>query len=254
MMFVANSCLAQIIFGSCTIGMTLFTLQNDLKQIWYYNSFCHFLGYYGYVVTALQNCSYLLPAIYRYFVVVYPNRVSWQSVKIQISLICLTWIFAFVYPIAFLFTGDIVYNVDNQICQMTLKFSFPIIYMAFCAYMLPVSMIMFIYFKLVQYVREISKHITPVNTLSRAKLELKMVRRIVILISILLILGLPYTIFIFMSFFNSAPKYHFRIAYIFINVSFLLVIITLYTFTEPLKASIMKRFNSRPNAILPTIT
>ncbi|CAF0738088.1 unnamed protein product [Adineta steineri] len=254
MMFVANSCLAQIIFGSCTIGMTLFTLQNDLKQIWYYNSFCHFLGYYGYVVTALQNCSYLLPAIYRYFVVVYPNRVLWQSVKIQMSLICLTWIFAFVYPIAFLFTGDIVYNVDNQICQMTLKLSFPIIYMAFCAYMMPVSMIMFIYFKLVQYVREISKHITPVNTLSRAKLELKMVRRIVILISILLILGLPYTIFIFMSFFNSAPKYHFRIAYIFINVSFLLVIITLYTFTEPLKTSIMKRFNSRPNAILPTIT
>ncbi|CAF1320926.1 unnamed protein product [Adineta steineri] len=47
MMFVANSCLAEIIFGSCTISMTLFTLQNDLKKIWYYNSFCNFLGYYG---------------------------------------------------------------------------------------------------------------------------------------------------------------------------------------------------------------
>ncbi|CAF1338961.1 unnamed protein product [Adineta steineri] len=74
MMFVANSCLAEIIFGSCTISMTLFTLQNDLKQIWYYNSFCNFLGYYGYVVTSIQNCSYLLPAIYRYFLVIYPNN------------------------------------------------------------------------------------------------------------------------------------------------------------------------------------
>jgi hypothetical protein len=254
MMLVANSCSAEVIFGSCIISMALFALENDVKQIRSHNSSCIFLGYFGYVVTAIQNFSYLLQAIYRYIVVVYPTRLFWQTANFQARLICFTWIFGFLYSIAFLFTGDIVYNVDNQICQMPLKLSFSVIYMAFCAYMVPVSMIMLVYFKLVRYVREMSKHITSVNTLSRAERELKMVRRLVTLILILVVLGLPYVIFIFMSFFDSAPKYHFRIAYIFISVSLVFVIITLFQFTEPLKASVIKILNIGSNAVRPMLT
>ena len=91
-----------------------------------------------------------------------------------------------------------------------------------------------------------SKRVTPVNTLFRAQRELRMIRRIVYLVLILLILGFPYALFILMSFFNSAPKYHFRIAYIFVDVSLAFVMIALFQITEPLKTSIMKRINRRP--------
>ncbi len=53
-----------------------------------------------------------------------------------------------------------------------------------------------------------SKHVTPANILSRAQRELKMVRRTVILLTILIILDFPYSIFILMSFFTGIYKYH----------------------------------------------
>ena len=95
---------------------------------------------------------------------------------------------------------------------------------------------------------------TPVNQLLRAQRELNMVRRLVILVIVLITLGLPYTIFVFMGLFNRAPKYDFRIAYTFIGVSLVFVMIALFQFTDPVKTSVMKRINRRPNTIVATVT
>jgi hypothetical protein len=95
-----------------------------------------------------------------------------------------------------------------------------------------------------------SKRITPVNTLSRAKRELKMVQRTVKLINILITVDFPYTLFLFMSFFDSAPKYHFRIAFLFMDIALVFVIITLSLFTDPVKASVMKIINVQPNMVV----
>jgi hypothetical protein len=253
MMLIANSCLAALVFGSDMLGMASFTFQNDLKQIQYQDSLCIFRGYFGYVVTVLQNYSYSLQAIYRYITVVYPTSLFCQSVRFQAFLICLIWIFGFVCPIPYILTNEIKYNVDNQACQMPLRLSFLTIYNALCVYMIPIALIIFIYFKLVRYVKEMSKHVTPVNTLFRAERELKMVRRIVILVVGIITTGFPYAIFVFMSFFTSPPKYHFRIAYIFVDVSLAFVLIALFQFTEQLKTSIKKAISRRINPILPTI-
>jgi hypothetical protein len=250
MMLVANSCLAELIFGSTLLGMAVFTLENDLKQIQYQDSLCIFLGYMGFVSGALQNYSYLLQAIYRYIVVVYPARLAYQSARFQILLICLTWICGIVYPIPIVFTDQIKYDVDNQICQMPLRLSFLIIFNACYTYMIPVGAIVLIYFRMVRYVKQMSKRVATINTLRRAQRELKMIRRIIRLISILLSLGIPFTIFTFMSFFNSAPKYSFRIAYIFIDVSLALVMIVLFQNTDPVKTFVMKKIHWRSNTIL----
>jgi uncharacterized membrane protein len=98
-----------------------------------------------------------------------------------------------------------------------------------------------------------SKHVTPVNTLFRAKRELKMVRRIVILVVGIVTIGFPYATFVFMSFFTCPSKYYFRIAYIFVDVSLAFVLIALFQFTEQLKISIKKAISRRTNAILPSI-
>ncbi|CAF1427859.1 unnamed protein product [Rotaria sp. Silwood1] len=254
MMLVANSCFAGILFGFLIFSVRLFTLENDLKQIAYKDFLCSLRGYVGYAICSIQNCSYLLQSIYRFVSVVYPTHLFYQSARFQLFLICLTWVFGFLYPIAFLFTGEIIYNVDNQICQLALRLSFSIIYMANCAYIIPVSVTMFIYLILVRYVHRMNKHVTPMNRLARAQRELKMARRLFILVTILFILCFPYAMFILMSFFWSIPKYHFRIAYVFIDVSYVFVIIALFQFTDPLKMSIMKRINRRSNVVVATIT
>jgi hypothetical protein len=253
MLLVANSCAAEILFGSDMMAMAIFSLQNDLKQIQYEDSLCVFRAFLGYVVTVLQNYSYLLQAIYRYLIVVYPTRLFYHSARFQMLLICSTWIFGFICPIPYLLIGAIIYNVDNQICQMPLRLSFLAIYNAFCVYMIPVLLTMLIYFKLVRYVKEMSKRVTIANTLHRAQQELKMVRRIVILIIGIVTIGFPYAFFVFLSFFTTPPKYDFRIAYIFVDGSLAFVMIALFKFTESLKASIIKKMVDRTNMVMPTI-
>jgi hypothetical protein len=254
MLLVANSCLIGTIFGIVIFSMNLFKLLNDVKQQEYRDFFCSFRGYMGYATCSILNCSYLLQAIYRFIRIVYPTRLIYQTAKFQFILIFLTWTFGILYPIVFLFTNEIVYNADNQICQLRLYLSFSIIYMANFAYITPVSLTMIIYLKLVFYVKKMNERITSVKTLYRAKRELKMVRRTVILVSILIIYCFPYAMFIFLSFFTQIPKYHFRISYVFIDASYLFVIVALFQFTDPLKTSIMKFIQKRArNDILPTV-
>ncbi len=70
-------------------------------------------------------------------------------------------------------------------------------------------MIMFIYFKLLGYVKQMRKRVSTANNLSRAHRELKMVRRTGILVTTLVIVCFPFALFVLLSFFNQAPKYHF---------------------------------------------
>jgi hypothetical protein len=253
-MLVANSCLTELIFASNLLGMTVFVLENDLKQIQYQDSLCMFYGYMVLAACSFQNYSYLLQAIYRYILIVYPARLIYQSARFQILLICLTWICGIIYPIPIVFTNHIKYDADNQSCVIPLRLSFLTIINVFYVYMIPVGSIVFIYFQMVRYVKRISKRAATANTLFRAQRELKMIVRIIRLVSIVLSFGLPYSIFLFMSFFNSAPKYDFRIAFIFFDASLLFVMIALFRNTDPVKTSLMKKLNGRPNAIVATVT
>ncbi|CAF0738750.1 unnamed protein product [Adineta steineri] len=157
----------------------------------------------------------------------------------------LIWMAAFMFACPYIVTNTIEYSVDGQLCQMPLHLSFLFlaVYNVFCTYIIPMNGIKFIYLKLIRYVREMNKRATLVNILLRAKKQLKMVFRIVILISIFLI-------FVFMRSFTSPPKYHFRIALTFIAISTVFVMITLFKFTDPVQTSIMKRINRRSNIVV----
>jgi hypothetical protein len=253
MILNANICLAIIACSSNTLAMTIFTLQNDLHQIQYQDSLCIIRGYLSYATCAINCYSYVLPAFYRYMITMYPTRLFWQSARTQIFLIGTSWIIAFVFPILYFFNGAIVYVVDNQICQVPVGLSFSIIYAPVCVYIIPVNLVILIYYKLVRYVKEIGRRVTTANTLLRLQRELKMFRRAMILIMILFISGLPFVSFFFLSFFNRAPKYHFRIAYTVFDFSLLAVMIALFQFTDSLKESVKKFINGQPNAIAPAV-
>ncbi len=139
-------------------------------------------------------------------------------------------------------------------CQIPLGLSFIMIFNALYLYLIPMGSIILIYLTMVRYVREMSRRVTPVNALVRAQRELRMIGRIVLLVFIWVALGFPYMIFVLMAFFNYAPKYHFRIAYIFADISVAAVMIALFPITEPLKVAVMKRITGRRPVVVPTIT
>ncbi|CAF1328406.1 unnamed protein product [Adineta ricciae] len=254
MLLVANSCVTELIFTGDILWMAIITLQNDLTNNTNPDSLCIFRGYVSYVMCCAQNYSYLLQAVNRYLSVVYPTRLFWQTKRVQIFLIVIMWIVAIVCAWPHLFTSRINYLPDNQICQMPLQFSIISLYNVFFLYIIPMNSIILIYLKLVRYVKAMNTRITPVNTLLRARRDLTMVYRIVILVFILLALGFPYVVFIFMGYFSTPPRYHFRIAYVFIDVSLVLIMVTIFRITDPLRASIMRRVNRREITNVVTVT
>lgn len=253
MVLVANSCLAEFLFSINLLSASIYTLNNDIKQIKSRNLYCIFRCYTAYIFCAALNYSYLLQGIYRYIIVMYPTNLFNQSKKIQLFLIGIKWCISCLYPMIFLLNNEIIYNVDNQICYVILRISFSLIYAANILYIIPVLLIILIYYKLVRYVQQVSKRIISIYKLSRVQRELKMIRQTVILVMVLFTLGFPDTLFTILSFFNIKLKYHLRINFIFLNLSLLYVLIFLFQFTEPLKRSLIKRIKKRSNMIIANI-
>ncbi|CAF2864493.1 unnamed protein product [Rotaria sp. Silwood2] len=253
MLLVANSCLAELIYAIDLLAMTLFTFHNDITHDYFNSSFCIFLGSISYMSAGIQNYSYLLQAFYRYVLIIRPSRLFFLSMKLNSILLVLTWSGCIIYSIVLVSTGQIDYFVDDQICQMPLQFSFLTIFNAIYTYIYPMFSITFIYARVARHVHMMSKHITPVNNLFHAQRELRMFRRIVSLLSVAIVLGIPYQTFVIMSFAKRTPKYHFRIAFAFIDASLIFVLVALLKITDPLKASLMKRINGRSTNIVGTM-
>ncbi|CAF1296430.1 unnamed protein product [Adineta steineri] len=115
MLLSANSCFTVLLLGINLLSICVFTFQNDLKQIEYEDSLCIFRAYFGYSVCAMMNYSFLLQALNRYILVIYPHRLFWQSIRSQILLICITWMFSSVYPLEFLLSVRYVKQMNKRV-------------------------------------------------------------------------------------------------------------------------------------------
>ena len=92
----------------------------------------------------------------------------------------------------YLFIDDILHNSNNRISQIPLRFHVTTLYIAFCTDVFPILILMFLYFKLVRYVHRMHERVACATTLSRAQHELRMVGRTLLLVTILLVVGVPY--------------------------------------------------------------
>ncbi|CAF1484063.1 unnamed protein product [Adineta ricciae] len=169
MMLVANTCIWTCICACARLGMVLFTLQNDLKQVEYEDSLCVFRAYMTYGSYWAFNYSFFLEALYRHILAVYPTRLFWQSLRIQILFICLFWIFCLLVPTPFLYPGAIIYDVNDQICHLPVAFSIFVAYALIVGFSIPVSLIIYLYIRLVRHIKQISKNVTTSNNQVRAQ-------------------------------------------------------------------------------------
>lgn len=248
MILLWNSLIAEMVFACVMCSMAIFSFENDRKQIEYEDCLCIFRGYMSYAISAVRSHSYFLHSIYRYMIILHPSNRYFQSQRFQLCLIIFTWFISLIHPFPFLLTNQIEYNFSNQVCHIPFEKPLSIFYTCLFAYLNPLTMIAIIYLKLVQYIRRMNQLITPVNQYLRIQREFVMVRRIVMLLSVLITLGLPYTIFFLMSFFTSPPRYYFRWAFLSVDVSLACVIVVLLQFSDSIKQfwnEFVHRFSSR---------
>lgn len=236
-----NTCIAEIVFGCSMLSIAVFSLENDRKRRIFQDPLCRFRDYLGYVGTALLLYSLTLQAIYRYIIVVYPTRLTWRTISVQGMLACFFWIFSITSLLPWLITSVATYDVDNQVCLLPFQLSIPIIYNVSIVYLIPLCIIILIYAKLVRYVRQMDIRTTSSSqTIFQARRELAMVRRIVALISILVIFGLPFTLFMFLSFITTPPKYHYRFSLLFGDLFQGILMVALFKFSQPVLDVLIK--------------
>ena len=240
MLLICNSCIAQTILSIVLLAMAVFSFQHDFKQDVGDVSFCSAIGFLCYTITVGLNYSFLIIALYRYITVVYPTLYTWQSMRCQICLIISKWIFSIAFGLSMYLTNQIVYNINNQICQIPLSLSVPLLAASVILYMAPNFGMVLIYIQLTRYIHRISARTTVANNLFHARRELKLIQRTFILSSTLIFLGVPYMIFVFISFVTEPPKYHFRIAYFSIDFSMLAIVIMMFYFTQQVRDIIRK--------------
>ncbi|CAF1226464.1 unnamed protein product [Didymodactylos carnosus] len=241
-MLVCNSCLCELLFSLSMLSMALFTYMNDQREQQIADHMCIFRGYLGYVTDALQNYSYALQAIYRYTYVVHHQKRLYQTYRLQFLFILIVWIFCFLSALVLMLSEQIKYNLDNQICQLPLRKTLFKLYIGSCVYCLPLIIIQFVYYKLIRYLRNISNNSGSTTAIGiiQAQREMQVLKRIIVLVSILITNGFPYLVFWFIAFGTDPPLYHFRISFLFVDVSLVPVMIAMFKFNNNVKDILLK--------------
>ncbi len=141
----------------------------------------------GSIVLALFSAifgAFCLQASFRLCRIVYRQHRALQKYHIQISFIIVEWLFSF----TFVWLVDIDYLPTEYYCSIPFHRLKPVILASFIAYGFPSTMIAIIYIRIVLYIRSRRYSMTIQR---RTRRDLAVIRRIVIIVSILWILGIP---------------------------------------------------------------
>ncbi|CAF1215005.1 unnamed protein product [Adineta ricciae] len=206
--------------------------------------FCHIRGYAAHVSFGALMYSYVIQACYRLIGTIYYHQIS---LKIYTYAIGLQWIFAVVQLLPILLGKNQVYIEHEYLCQIAIENSKGICYINLTNYVIPVMMIVLIYYKITKSVREKVNNGTYRYNIHRARRQMVLTQRILILITIIFVLGGPYTVFIILEAFSirRAPSYSHRIGFMFIAIACCLSIVTILYYAQTAREAIFKKNPSR---------
>jgi hypothetical protein len=213
---------------------------------------CHVRGYLAHISFCALIYSYVIQALYRLVCTIYYYRISLQHFKMYTYAICIQWSLAVIQTLPIELRNNQIFIEDEYLCQIPIENSKAIGYLCVTNYLIPLTTIMIMYYMIAKSVREketngkIHRTTTLITfihifqgtyryNIHRARRQLALTQRILILIAIVLVLGGPYSTFIIMEVFSirRAPTYSHRVGFMFISIAAALSIITIICFTKP---------------------
>jgi len=115
------------------------------------------------------------------------------------------------------------------------------VYRQLMFFVMPVVTIFYIYLRLFLHVRKINRQSTAVSIVQRARQELRMMLRIII---ILILLGLGSIVGFVFGLMNTPPLYRWRIYYLSLVTSAFVCILSIFFLTTSFKEWLLQRYNS----------
>lgn len=159
---------------------------------------CRFRAYAFVVCCTLLLYSHLTHAVSRlFFIVLYRHRhlLSWRTHRIMIIF---NWHFGILFPLILFFIDDAyVYEQESRLCTCTTKKFSSSMYGIITAFVIPFNTVVIIYIQLICRARRSSRRVQPNRRTNTAvtpnmRREMRLVRNMCILLSIMLGGGIPY--------------------------------------------------------------
>ena len=204
---------------------------------------CRFRAYAFVVCCTLLLYSHVTHAVSRLFFIVFykeRNLLSWRT---HWMMIVINWHLGILLPVVLFFIdGAYVYEPESRLCTCTTKKFFTSAYGIITAFVIPFSIVVIIYVQLVcrayqstRRVREIS--IGDLVGTPNLRREMKLVRNMCILLSIMLGGGIPYLCMVIWHATTSEPAPHsfYLLIVNSIHICTVLMMIALFTLNQQVK-------------------
>ena len=161
---------------------------------------CRLRAYFAYTSIAAVIYSYFIQAISRFCFSILSSKCRWLiTFQAHYLLILIQWSAVFLVTLPAIITKDINF-LPNALCWVGLQSTLHLMYTVIAYYLIPVLLILIIYTYIYYRVRQANKNTTlTARTSKRQKLDLELLRNILILLSIYLGGGLPLVIYIVTS-------------------------------------------------------
>nr|ACC43975.1 7 transmembrane receptor (rhodopsin family) D [Philodina roseola] len=188
---IASICYCIIINNNYIFLIFIPSVNSDIS--------CRLRAYFAYISITAVVYSYVIQAISRLFFCLFTTKYRWlTSFKAHYCLIAGQWCFVFIVTSPAILTNDIVFYAQN-LCWVPMDRTLHVAYTVFAYYIAPVLAIVVMYIFIYYRVRRTIQVTQMAKTIKKQKLDLELLRNILILVCTYLFGGLPFILFVITS-------------------------------------------------------
>jgi hypothetical protein len=241
-LLAGNTFLSALTYSSAHFAIALSALRSDFavkngQRVRLNNPFCMSSAFTFYAGCALLYYSYVMEAIQRFSrVVLYDYR--WlHKRRIQLLLVVFQWFFCLVGTFVPLATSNqLRYDRSMNMCIIPIRSSGWTLYYAIFCYLIPLILVGIFYHRLIKYIlaarSRVSACLISGSVVVSAQRQLALIQRVIVLISILILSGIPYCVFIAIGLWTDPPEYQFRISFLFVDIALASVVLSMFCYSK----------------------
>lgn len=204
--------------------LVLISSINGLYEDWYsHQPACIFRAYCYTMISATICYSYLIQAISRLFYVIFYKYKYLQTWRVHCIMVIINWVIGNIIPIIMLLMNSNAFGQEEEsgLCIAISKLSLVSIFNVITSFVIPVSIVAIIYGIILYHARQSSRRVTGfvprTNTFMsntniakpNLKREIRLMKNIIIILSLLTCAGTPYLVRILLLAINEkmVPDY-----------------------------------------------
>jgi hypothetical protein len=241
-LLASNTFLSALTYSSAHFTIAISVLRSDINVIngvrnRLHNPLCMTSAFVFYGGCALLYYSYVMEAVQRFARVVLYDYRSLHKRRLQLFLIFIQWLLCIIGTfIPLSFTNQLQYDIHMNMCIIPIRSNGWTLYYAIFCYSIPLVLIAIFYHQLIQYTLTVRSRVSAClisgSVVVAAQRQLALIKRVIVLVGILLISGLPYCVFIVMGFWMDPPVYQFRISFLCVDIALASVVCTMFYYSR----------------------